>query len=121
MSDLNEDQLVTQRANYLSRALELRKNEAEAVAWAEHVYSFSSIGRKLDTSKSTAKGWIECAMALYGLEIAETLFPEDLEPPLQEPSYERVDPEYLDELQNEDDRKRWAECVERNVDSLPQS
>lgn len=56
----------------------------------------------------------------YGLEVAEVLLPDDLEPPLSEPSYEPVDETYLDELQSEADKQRWAESVERNADSLPQ-
>ncbi|QCC57229.1 hypothetical protein [Natrinema thermotolerans] len=58
-------------------------------------------------------------MAQYGLEIAEVLPPAQLEPPLSEPSYEAVDETYLDELQSRADKQRWAECVERNADSLP--
>jgi len=59
-------------------------------------------------------------MAQYGLEICETLSEDDLEPPLSEPSYKPVDETYLDELQTRADKARWAECVERNADSLPQ-
>ena len=117
----DEERLVTQRANYLSRATDLRDTEAEAIAWTERGYSYSAVGRKLDTSKSTAKGWIERAMAQYGLEIAETLQTDELDPPLSEPSYEQVGPEYIDELQTEADRERWAECVERSVGQVPQS
>ncbi|WP_247005070.1 hypothetical protein [Halosolutus gelatinilyticus] len=116
----DEQRIVTQRANYLARSTDLRQNEAEAIAWTERGYSWNAVGRKLDTSGSTAKGWTERAMAQYGLSIAETLMPEELEPPLSEPAYESVDVEYIDELQNETDRKRWAECIERNVGKLPQ-
>lgn len=121
MAAESEERAVTQRASYLARATELRNNEAEAVAWSERGYANSSIGRKLDTSKSTAKGWLERAMAQYGLEIAEVLLPDELEPPLSEPSYDPVGPEYLDELQTRADKERWAECVERNADRLPAS
>jgi len=119
MAAESEDRRVTQRANYLARATDLRKSEAKAVAWSERGYANSTIGRKLDTSKSTAKGWLERAMAQYGLEIAEVLSPDQLEPPLSEPAYEAVDESYLDELQTRADKERWAECVERNADSLP--
>lgn len=60
-------------------------------------------------------------MAQYGLEIAEVLLPDDLEPPPSEPTYEPVDVDYIDELQNDSDRERWAECVDRHAGKLPQS
>lgn len=119
MTDADIDRAITQRANYLSRATDLRKKEAKAIAWTGRGYSWRSVARRLDTGKSTAKGWIERAMAQYGLSIAETLTDGQLEPPLSEPSYEAVGPDYLDTLEREDQR-RWVECVDRHHDSLPQ-
>lgn len=117
----DEERAVTQRARYISRTTDLRDKEAKAIAWTERGYSWTAVGKKLDTSKSTAKGWIERAMAQYGLEIAETLFPEDLEPPLDQPTYEPVGVEYIDELENGGGVERWAECVQRHRDKIDQS
>lgn len=117
----DEQRLITQRGNYLARSTDLRETEAEALAYTQFGYSWQAVAKELGSGQSTVKDWMERAMAQYGLEITETLAPDELEPPLSKPSHEEVGIEYLDELQTDADRKRWAECVERNTQKLPRS
>lgn len=112
------DRWATERSRYLKRALELRGKQAKAIAYTEQGFSWSGVADRMDSTKGTVSSWIERAMVLYGLEIAETLSPDELEPPVDTPTYDRVGPEYLDSLQLED-RKLYAEYFDRHRDKLP--
>jgi len=116
MSDSDERQ-ATQRGRYLSQTTDLRLNEAKAIAWSELGYSNGAIAREMDTSKSTVSGWKRRAMALYGLEIAHALSPDELE---SLPDFDRVDPsEYLSDLEPQERRVVWLEAVDKNRNKLP--
>lgn len=54
-------------------------------------------------------------MALYGLEIAETLLPEE-----GPPDYERVEIGYHKQLK-EEEQVKWIKYVDRHRERLPQS
>lgn len=112
---MDDERYATQRSRYLARKTDLRKPEALAVAYSERGYSFNGAAKRMDASESTVKKYMERAMALYGLEIAETILPdEDI------PDYERVDSEYPQTLTHEQERERWIQLVDRHQENLPQ-
>lgn len=106
---------ATQRGRYLARTTDLRKPEAKAIAYAEQGFSINGISKKLDVSESTVKDYLERAMAQYGLEIAETLLPDE-----EPPDYEKVGPGYHRNLKNTQDKEEWVKLVDRHRDKLPQ-
>lgn len=112
--DMDADRYATQRGRYLARTTDLRQPEAEAVAYSERGYSFDGIAKKLDVSESTAQEYMERAMALYGLEIAETMLPTE-----NPPDYEMVDVDYLDKLSDRTELETWVKYVDRHADKLP--
>lgn len=67
---------VSKRSSYLERVHDLRETQAEAVAWKEHGFTDSSIARKMDSTKSTVKGWIDDVEDEFGIE-AVVPKPED--------------------------------------------
>lgn len=111
--ELSEDRYTTQRGRYLARTTDLREPEAEAVSYSELGYSISGISKKMDVSQSTIQEYLEKAMALYGLEIAETLLPDD-----DPPDYERVEPGYHETIP-EEEQEVWVKYVDRHRDKLP--
>lgn len=113
--DYDDDRYATQRGRYLAKTTELRKPEAKAVAYTERGYSFDGVAKQMDTSESTVKDYMERAMALYGLEITETLLPDE-EPPDYD---DEVDPGYHETL-DESDQEKWVKFVTRHQDKLPQ-
>ena len=111
---MDEDRYTTRRTSYLARITELRRSEAEAVAWSELGYSYGGIAKMMDSSKGTVKQYMQRAMALYGLRISEPVMPDE-----EPPDYERVGPEYLNELGDEV-KKRWLRILDDQRDGLPQ-
>ena len=118
--DLPDNRFATQRAQYLARATELRRNEAKAIAYAEQGRTWAWIAREMDTNEGTVQSWAERAMARYGLEIAHTLLPEQLEHDPTTPEYEPVDSDYFDQIP-EGEHREWLDYVERHSDQLPVS
>jgi DNA-binding CsgD family transcriptional regulator len=110
----SDERYATQRSSYLVRITNLRETEAEAIAYSELGYSDSAIASKMDTSQSTVSGWKERAMALYGLEIAHPLLPDE-----ERRDITQVGPEYLDELEPEERRVVWLEAVIKNENKIP--
>jgi DNA-binding CsgD family transcriptional regulator len=110
----DEDRYTTQRGRYIAKTTDLREPEAKAVAYSERGYSFDGIAKELDTGESTVQGYIERAMALYGLEAAETILPSE-----EPEDLERVDPEYFQTLQNRSERNDWLKFVKRHQEKLP--
>lgn len=109
-----DERYATQRARYLARSTNLRKIEGEAVAFAERGYSANGIAKKMDTSASTAQGYLKRAWAEYGMEVGlEKVLPGE-----QPPDYERVDPGYHRDLPPEE-RERWVGLVVDHADKLP--
>ena len=84
----DDERYATQRARYLARSTNLRKVEARAVAYAERGYSTNGIASQMDTSQSTAQGYLKRAWAEYGMGVGLT----KVLPGEQPPDYERVDP-----------------------------
>lgn len=114
--DYDDDRYATQRSRYLAKTTELRKPEAKAVAYTERGYSFDGVAKQMDTSESTVKDYMQRAMALYGLEVTETLLPDE-EPP--DYDGEEVEPGYHESL-SEYEREKWVKFVTRHQDKLPQ-
>ena len=114
--DLRQDpeRYAVQRGRYLARTTELREPEAKAIAYAEQGYSSNGISKKIGVSESTIKDYLGRAMALYGLEIAETVLPSE-----ELPDYHRVNSDYANQL-SEEEEKKWREYVRRYSDRLPQ-
>jgi predicted transcriptional regulator len=111
---MDDDRYATQRGRYLAQTTELRKPEATAIAYTELGYSFDGVAKQMDTSESTVKDYMQRAMAQYGLEMAETLLPDE------EPSdYEEVKPGYHETL-DEYEREKWVKFVTRHQEKLPQ-
>lgn len=106
---------ATQRGRYLTRTTDLREPEAKAIAYTERGYSINGVAKNIDTSESTVKTYMERAMAMYGLEITETLLPNE-----EPPDYEAVDPGYHRTLENEANQKKWLKYVDRYREKLPQ-
>lgn len=112
----DDDKYARHRSSYLARDTELKKTEAKAVAYSERGYSWSGASKKIDVAEGTVNSYMERAMARYGVEIAESLLPNE-EPPDYEPI---VDPgAYLMELADRREQERWITCVERHQDQLP--
>lgn len=59
--------------------------------------------------------YLQKAMALYGLEIAETLKPNS-----DQPDYEEVQPDYYRTLTTDVEKETWLEYVVRHKEKLPQ-
>lgn len=113
-SEYDEDRYTTQRGRYIAKTTVLRDPEAKAVAYSERGYSFDGIAKHLDTSESTVQGYLERAMALYGLEVAATVLPSE------EPGeIERVEPGYHRTLESETERRKWLKFVKRHEEKLP--
>jgi len=112
--ELTDERYTIQRGRYLARTTDLRAPEAEAISYAELGYSTSGISKQIDVSQSTVQEYLEKAMALYGLEIAETLLPGE-----ESSDYERVEPGYHNTLQ-EEERSVWLTYVNRHRDKFPQ-
>lgn len=111
----NDDRYATQRGRMLSRELDLRRPEGEAIAYCERGYSFGGAADKMDTSKGTVKNYVERAICLYGYEIAENLVIDDDE---ELPDYDRVEPDYMTARTREDGRK-WVGLVMNYEGKLP--
>lgn len=111
---MDDDRYAIQRGRYLAQITELRKPEATAIAYSERGYSFDGVAKHMDTSESTIKDYMQRAMALYGLEITETLLPDE-----DEPDYEQVEPGYHKTL-DEGEREKWVTFVIRHQEKLPQ-
>lgn len=111
---MDEAREVTQRARYIGRTTELREIEAKAVAYSEQGYSFNGVAKQIDVAESTTQQYMERAMALYGLDIAEPILPNE-----DYPDYERVGPGYHRQLHKKD-QKLWIKYVDRHRDKLPQ-
>lgn len=112
--EYDDDRYATQRGRYLAQTTELRKPEAKAIAYTERGYSFDGVAKHMDTSESTVKDYMQRAMALYGLEIAETLLPDE-----DGSDYDRVEPGYHKTL-DQQEREKWVKFVVRHQDKLPQ-
>lgn len=110
---MDDERYVELRGRYIAKTTELRLPESEAIAYAERGYSSNGISKQLDVSESTVKDYLRRAMALYGLEITETLLPKE-----SEPDYDRVEPDYHKSLEREE-QKKWFEYVQRYNDKLP--
>lgn len=63
---------VRKRGEYLKRVSSLRENICEALAWREIGYSKSGIAKKMDTTESTVKSWMEEVEEEYGKDALET-------------------------------------------------
>lgn len=113
----DDDRYATQRATSLARITDLRRTEAEAIAYSERGYSSSGIAKRMDTTESTVKSYLERAMALYGLEIAFPLTTEELEN--SPPSHERVAPDYYRSLPHRSLKKDWLKYVQRHSERIP--
>ena len=112
--DTGEGRFATQRGRLLARTTGLREKEALAVAYAELGYSANGISKKIETSESTVKEYLEKAMALYGMEITLTIDPDQ-----ELPEYEQVEPGYHRSLP-EEERQEWVKLVDRYKSKLPQ-
>jgi DNA-binding CsgD family transcriptional regulator len=110
----SDERYATLRGRYLSKTTDLRLKEATAVAWSELGYSIGGIAKEMDTNESTVQAYHEKAIALYGLEILETIIPE-----AEDADYERIDAEYVLDLPRPR-KKDWKEAFNRQRDSLPQ-
>ena len=109
---------ATERGRFLARDTDLTRNQADAVAYAEQGVAWPAIREYTEFSDSVIQDYMEQAMARYGLDIALTLDPDELQPPATTPTYDSVGPEYLDDL----DRKqaiKWLELVDRHSNRLP--
>lgn len=115
MSYESDERFATQKGRYIAKTTELRKNEGTAIAWSELGYSNGGIAKKMDTSEGTVSSWKGRAMALYGLEIAHALLPEE-----ERREFEQVTPSYIDDLEPRERRVAWLEKVLRHEDKLPQ-
>jgi hypothetical protein len=113
VQEIDEERYATQRGRYLARTTDLRAPEAKAISYAELGYSTIGISKQIDVSQSTVQEYLEKAMALYGLDIAETLLPDE-----EPPDYERVEPGYHDTLSDEEGSV-WVKYVDRHRDKLP--
>lgn len=111
----NDERYGTQRGRMLSRELDLRRPEGEAIAYCERGYSFGGAAKKMETSKSTVKSYVERAICLYGFEIAENMVTEDT---VDLPEYERVDPDYFN-TRTEEDGVKWVKLVLDYEGKLP--
>lgn len=114
MMEMDDNRYVTLRGRYLAKTTELRLPEGKAIAYAERGYSSNGISKHMGVSESTVKDYMRRAMALYGLEIAETLLPDE-----SPPDYDRVGSNYYESLKKEE-KQKWIEYVERYNDKLPQ-
>lgn len=112
---MDDDRYATQRSRYLARTTELRRPEAKAVAYMELGYSHRGAAERLDTTESTVQSYLERAMARYGLEVTETLLPDE-----EPPDFTEVEPGYHQKLVNEDECRIWLTYVERYREKLPQ-
>lgn len=112
---MNDHRRVAKRGRYLAQTTDLRPPEGMAVAYTELGFSFNGIAKNIDTTETTVRGYIERAMALYGLDIAETLLPGE-----ESPDYEQVEPTYYRTLENETEQRAWVKYVVRHEDRLPQ-
>jgi DNA-binding CsgD family transcriptional regulator len=114
VAQYDEDRYTTQRGRYIAKTTDLRDPEAKAVAYSERGYSFDGIAKELDTGESTVQGYMERAMALYGLEVAETLLPSE------EPAdLEQVGSDYHKSLDSHSEKKKWLKFVKRHEEKLP--
>ena len=113
MVEMDDERYVELRGRYIAKTTELRLPESEAIAYAERGYSSNGISKQMDVSESTVKDYLRRAMALYGLEIAETLLPDE-----PEPDYDKVSPDYHKDLESKE-KQKWAEYVHRYKDKLP--
>jgi hypothetical protein len=117
-ADMSDARYAQQRGSVLARELpELRRPEAEAIAWSELGFSRGGMSKedRLDTNADTVKTWHEKAMALYGLEVLEQHVTESDD---NLPVYERVDVAYLDELE-QPRLLTWLSYVDRQQNSVP--
>lgn len=111
--EIDDDRYATQRGRYLAKTTELRLPEAKTVAYSERGYSHYGIAKRLDTTESTVKTYAEGALALYGLEIMETLLPDE------EPAdYEQVESGYHRSLKGRS-KETSFDFIRRHGDSLP--
>lgn len=111
----NDERYATQRGRMLSRELDLRRPEGEALAYVERGYSFGGAADEMDTSKGTVKAYVERAICLYGYEVAEQkVLDEDTELP----EYKRVDADYWKSREGSD-RREWVNLVINFEEKLP--
>lgn len=115
----DDDRWATERARYLERTTDLRKKEALALAYSELGYSRSAIAdeERLDSTKSTVKGWHERIGAQYGIHALNAKNPDDLEvqASLSEVTLEEV------ESYPRGIREDWYEMAARNIEVVPDS
>ena len=109
----NDERYATQRGRMLSRELDLRRPESEAIAYCERGYSWGGAAKKMETSKGTVKNYVERAICLYGFEIAENVVTEADD---ELPDYDRVEPDYF---RSRKDGREWVALVMDYSDSLP--
>jgi DNA-binding CsgD family transcriptional regulator len=112
---MEDERYARQRSSFLVRTTDLREPEAEAIAYSELGYSISGIGKMIDTSGSTVQNYLERAMALYGLDIAEPAPKEDLQQ-----SCELIEPGYHRTLESDKEKEEWVKFVDRHRDKIPQ-
>ncbi|MFB6224890.1 MAG: helix-turn-helix transcriptional regulator [Candidatus Paceibacteria bacterium] len=113
MAEMDDERYVELRGRYIAKTTQLRLPESEAIAYAERGYSSNGISKQMNVSESTVKDYLRRAMALYGLEIAETLLPNE-----PEPDYDKVNPDYHKDLGSKE-KQKWIEYVKRYNDKLP--
>jgi predicted transcriptional regulator len=111
---MDENRFATQRGRLLARTTDLREKEALAVAYAELGYSINGVSKNIDASESTVKEYLEKATALYGMEIALTINPDQ-----ELPEYDQVEPGYHRDLP-EEEQQEWVKLVHRYKSKLPQ-
>lgn len=111
----DDEHYATLRSSMLAHNPDLRRPEAEAIAYTEPGYSFSGAAEEMDTSKGTVKNYVERAICLYGFEVAEQKVLED---DTELPEYERVDADYWKTREGSDQRE-WVNLVLNYDEKLP--
>lgn len=111
----DDEHYATHRSRMLSRDLELRHVEAEAIAYCERGYSWAGAASEMGSGEGTVKNYVERAMCLYGYEIAENVV---LESDDELPEYDRVSPDYFKTRAHGDDRD-WVDLVMNYSEKLP--
>ena len=112
----SDERYVTMRSRFLARQPDLRKVEAEAIAWSELGYSRAGMAKedRMDTGKSTVKGYHQKAAALYGMEILWTTVPG-----VEKKSYDRITSEDVIKM-SDGEREQWLEAFQQQKEGLPQ-
>jgi DNA-binding CsgD family transcriptional regulator len=105
---LSDERYAKQRSSMIARRTDLRRVEAEAVAWSELGFSRSGIARRMETNESTVKSYHERAMALCGFEMLEFYVTTDGDLP----EYDRVEPGYH-RRRHANDQQLWVDLVDQ--------